>query len=72
MTIKKRASITMPVCPHCQQSCGTRKQAGAFHTFEHDGQRIKLFHVRCKGCEGSFVLREIWPVTPEPGENEVI
>lgn len=64
---KLRATITMPVCPHCSQAAGVLKQAGAYHEFEHDGNRIKLYHVRCKGCENSFTLREVWPITPDPG-----
>lgn len=64
---KPRASVTMPVCPHCQQAKGTLKLAGSYHQFEHDGQLIKLFHVRCKACEQPFTLREIWPITTDPG-----
>lgn len=66
---KPRASVTMPVCPHCQQAKGVLKQAGAFHQLQHDGQLIKLFHVKCKACDQPFVLREIWPITPESGEK---
>lgn len=64
---KKKASVTMPTCPHCQQAAGCLKQRGAYHELEHDGERIKLFHVRCKACEGSFTLREVWPIGAESG-----
>ncbi len=70
MSKKQRVSITMPICPHCQQAAGTRKQAGAYHELEHDGARIKLFYVQCKACEGSFTLREIWPIAPDPVVNQ--
>lgn len=66
---KPRASVTMPACPHCQQAAGSRKQAGAYHQFEHDGQRVKLFHVKCKACDGAYTLREIWPTVPDSGEK---
>jgi hypothetical protein len=67
---KARASVTMPICPHCQQAAGVLKQAGAYHEMEHDGSRIKLFYVKCKACEGSFTLREVWPNTPDPGAKD--
>ena len=72
MTKKPTASVTMPICPHCQEAAGTRKQAGSYHCFEHDGQAVRLFHVRCKGCDGSFTLREIWPITPESVGNQTV
>lgn len=68
---KAKASVTMPVCPHCQQAKGCLKQAGAYHQFDHEGQIIKLFHVRCKACEAPFTLREIWPISPESGEKDL-
>ena len=64
---KPRASVTMPICPHCQQSKGLLKQAGAYHQFQHDGELIKLFHVKCKACNQPSTLREIWPISPESG-----
>jgi len=67
---KPRASVTMPVCPHCQQSVGFRKSSGAYHKFEHDGSVIKLYYVRCKGCDGSYTLREVWPAGSPESEAE--
>lgn len=63
---KPRASVTMPICPHCQKAEGFRKTRGAYHKFDHDGQTIKLYYVRCKSCEGAYTLREVWPTgSPE-------
>lgn len=69
---KPRASVTMPTCPHCQQAKGALKQAGAYHQFEHDGALVKLFHVKCKACQQPFTLREIWPITPDPGAEGLL
>lgn len=66
---KPRASITMPVCPHCSQAAGLLKKCGAYHEFKHEDKLIKLFYVKCKGCDGSFTLREVWPITSEAEEN---
>lgn len=61
----------MPTCPHCEQAAGYRKQAGSYHEMEHDGKVIKLFYVKCKACDGSYTLREVWPAgTPDPGVND--
>jgi hypothetical protein len=67
---KPKVSITIPRCPHCDQAAGCTKNRGAYHSFEHDGYLMKLYHVTCKGCEQVYTLKEAWPLGADPAADQ--